>query len=257
MTGRGVSVPASFPWPMERPNSRQGVDPSLRAIADSASSTIAESRSSREDPEKALTPQLSRIFEESPVCRDATSGATAGTRPPEFEVDWDGKDDPMNPINWPLWYKGVTVGFISWGTWVVVVYSTSYTAGISQMMTDLNISSQPIVTLGITTYLMGLAIGSVILAPLSEMCGRRPVYVVSMLLFLLLIIPCGLATSITEILAVRFVGALAGSAMIANCVGTLSDIVTDEYRALAFSIWSIGPLNGPTFGPIIGGFSTQ
>lgn len=52
-------------------------------------------------------------------------------------------------------------------------------------------------------------------------------------------------------------GAIAGSAMIANSPGTLSDITTDEYRALAFSIWSIGPLNGPTFGPIIGGFSTQ
>ena len=36
--------------------------------------------------------------------------------------------------------------------------------------------------------------------------------------------------------------------MIANSPGTLSDITTSEYRALAFSIWSIGPLNGPTFG---------
>jgi hypothetical protein len=32
--------------------------------------------------------------------------------------------------------------------------------------------------------------------------------------------------------------------MIANAPGTVSDIVTEEYRALAFSIWSIGPMNG-------------
>jgi MFS family permease len=191
------------------------------------------------------------------LSREATSFGTIGTHPPEFEVDWDGPNDPMNPINWPIWYKGLTIGFVSWGTWVVVVYSTAYTTGFPQMMTDLNVSSQPLVTLGVTTYLMGLAIGSVVLAPLSEMYGRRPVYMVSMLFFMLLIIPCGLATSMAEILVVRFVGALAGSAMIANCAGTLSDIVTDEFRALAFSIWSIGPLNGPTFGPIIGGFSTQ
>ena len=89
------------------------------------------------------------------------------------------------------------------------------------------------------------------------MYGRRPVYIVAMLAFMLLIIPCGLATSLEEVLVVRFFGALAGSAMIANAPGSVSDIVTDEYRALAFSIWSIGPLNGPTFGPIIGGFSTQ
>ena len=104
---------------------------------------------------------------------------------------------------------------------------------------------------------IGLAVGSMILAPVSEMFGRRPVYIVSMFLFMILIIPCGLASSLPEVVIVRFFGAIAGSAMIANSPGTLADITTDEYRALAFSIWSIGPLNGPTFGPIIGGFSTQ
>lgn len=36
--------------------------------------------------------------------------------------------------------------------------------------------------------------------------------------------------------------ALAGAAMISNAPGTVNDIVTEEYRALAFSIWSIGPM---------------
>ena len=63
---------------------------------------------------------------------------------------------------------------------------------------------------------VGIAIGSVILAPVSEMYGRRPVYIASTLLFTILIIPCGLATSLPEVVVVRFFGALAGSAMIAN-----------------------------------------
>lgn len=242
--------------PIEPSASSTVADLALRHIEDSASSTVVDSLFSTDDPEKALPPRLSRVFEEPPLSRQASTVGTNGIHEPDFEVDWDGEEDPKNPLNWPLWYKGVTVAFMSWCTWVVVVYSTSYTTGISQMRRDLHVS-EPVVTLGITTYLMGLALGSVILAPLSEMFGRRPVYIVSMLLFLLLIIPCGLATSMAEILVVRFVGAFAGSVMIANCVGTLSDIVTDEYRALAFSIWSIGPLNGPTFGPIIGGFATQ
>ena len=45
--------------------------------------------------------------------------------------------------------------------------------------------------------------------------------------------------------------------MIANAPGSVSDIVTDEYRALAFSIWSIGPMNGPVTGPLIGGFVAE
>lgn len=119
-------------------------------------------------------------------------------------------------------------------------------------MREFDISSEPVVTLGVTTYLLGLAVGSVILAPISETYGRRPVYIVSGLASVLLIIPCGLGNSLTQVVAVRFFGALAASAMVANAPGTLTDIVNDEYRALVFSIWSIGPFNGPTFGPIIG-----
>lgn len=209
------------------------------------------------DLEKAETPQLYQTPGEDVLSRNATSVRTTGTNNPDFEVDWDDENDPTNPKNWPTWYKGLAVGFISWSTWVVVVYSTSYTAGILEMMRDFNISSEPVVTLGVTTYLVGLAVGSVIVAPLSEMYGRRPVYMMCMFIFMVLIIPCGIGSSLTEVLVVRFFGAAAGSVMVTNTPGSLNDIVTDEYRALALSMWSIGPLNGPTFGPLIGGFSTQ
>jgi MFS family permease len=45
--------------------------------------------------------------------------------------------------------------------------------------------------------------------------------------------------------------------MIANAPGTVMDISREETRALAFSIWSIGPMNGPITGPLIGGFAAQ
>lgn len=45
--------------------------------------------------------------------------------------------------------------------------------------------------------------------------------------------------------------------MIANAPGSVNDIVDEHYRALAFSIWSIGPMNGPVTGPVIGGFAAE
>ena len=137
-----------------------------------------------------------------------------------------------------------------------MLYSSSYTSGLAQMQDEFHVS-EPVATLGVTTYLVGLAVGSVILAPISEIYGRRPVYMVTMFLFMVLVIPTGLGNSLVEVLVVRFFGAVAGSAMISNSPGTVNDIVNDEYRALAFSVWSIGPLNGPVFGPIIGGWITQ
>lgn len=55
----------------------------------------------------------------------------------------------------------------------------------------------------------------------------------------------------------KSLSALCGAAMIANAPGSVSDIVDEEHRALAFSIWSIGPMNGPVTGPLIGGFAYQ
>ena len=138
-----------------------------------------------------------------------------------------------------------------------MLYSTSYTAAIGAMQKQFHINSEAVTTLGVTTYLLGLAVGSLILAPISETYGRKPVYTISMFFFIVLVIPFATATSMAEIIVVRFFGAVAGSAMIANAPGTIGDLFSDDYRATAFSIWSIGPMNGPTLGPIIGGFVTQ
>lgn len=106
-------------------------------------------------------------------------------------------------------------------------------------------ASNTIVELGLTFYLIGLAIGSMFMAPLSEMYGRKPVSTGCLFLFTVLIIPCGLAKSLTSLIVVRFIGACFGSVMISTAPGMVADLVDDEHRALAISIWSIGPLNGP------------
>lgn len=51
--------------------------------------------------------------------------------------------------------------------------------------------------------------------------------------------------------------ALFAAAFIANSPGSVVDVTNEKYRALAMSIWSIAPLNGPVTGPIIGGFVYQ
>lgn len=117
--------------------------------------------------------------------------------------------------------------------------------------------SETIVTLGLTFYLIGLAIGSMFMAPLSEVYGRKPVCVACLTIFSILIIPSALATSVTELIVVRFFNAFFGSVMISSAPGMVADMVDDDHRALAISVWSLGPLNGPVLGPVIGGFVTQ
>jgi multidrug resistance protein len=210
------------------------------------------------DPEKSLAVKPSRNADSNSLSKHTTgvSVATNATQDPAFEVDFVDVD-PANPKNWSWWYRSFIIFIFSYSTMTVVLYSTSYTSGIPGMMTTFNISDETIIVLGITTYMIGLAIGSVICAPLSEMYGRRPIYLISMLAFALFVIPCALAKNLETILIVRFFGAIAGSAMIGNAPGTVNDIVMEKHRALALSMWSLGPMNGPVIGPLVGGFVYQ
>jgi len=105
------------------------------------------------------------------------------------------------------------------------------------MKTEFGISSDTTIILGMTTYLFGLACGPMFMAPLSELYGRRIVYLVSLCLYFVFIIPSCVATNFYTILIVRFFGAVAGSVTISNAPGTLGDIFPEEYRPLAFSLF--------------------
>ena len=133
------------------------------------------------------------------------STASAVSRSPDHEVVFS-PSDPANPRNWPLWYRAWVTACVSYSAWVVVLYSTSYTATIEGVKGEFRIGSTSVATLGLSTYLIGLAAGSVILAPLSELYGRKVVYLVCMGFFAVLIVPCGLARSFEEIVVVRFLG---------------------------------------------------
>jgi hypothetical protein len=143
----------------------------------------------------------------NPLSRAHTGTTSIASRPPDFEVTF-GTDasDPQNPRTWSLWHRAWIIFCVSFSTWVVVLYSTSYTASIPGLMVEYGVANQSVVTLGVTTYLFGLAAGSLIVAPMSELYGRRHVYIICLFCFTVLVIPAAMATSLAEILVVRFFG---------------------------------------------------
>lgn len=126
------------------------------------------------------------------------------SRLPEFEVIFQ-RNDSDNPKNWSKAYRIWTIVSVSFSAWVVVLYSTSYTGSIPGLKAEFHATTTT-TTLGMTTYLIGLAIGSIFVAPISEIFGRRIVYLSCLCIWSAFIVPSGLAQSINTILAVRFFG---------------------------------------------------
>ncbi|OAQ79177.1 MFS transporter [Purpureocillium lilacinum] len=212
---------------------------------------------------RALTPDVETEAERQarePITYTKTgtsvvSTGSAASRPPEFEVIFEEKD-PENPKYWPLWYRCWTIFVVSFATWVATLYSTSYTSSTPGLIADFG-TNTTIVTLGMTTYLLGLAAGSLVVAPLSELYGRQPVYLICLGIWAILIIPCGVAQSLTTIIVTRFFGAFFGAVMISNAPGSVVDVSNPDYLARSMSLFGVAPLNGPVTGPIIGGFVFQ
>ncbi|TGJ85735.1 hypothetical protein E0Z10_g3033 [Xylaria hypoxylon] len=186
----------------------------------------------------------------------STQDTSTSSHTRAFEITWVDNDDE-NPKNWPAWYRGLILGFVSFATLVVVIASTAYVTTIPGVMAEFGIADRTIPVLGVTTYLFGLGVGPLLLAPLGEIFGRRPVYTITLFLFTITLIPSAVATNIATILATRFLAAFVGSVMLSNAPGTVNDIATNETRALYVSIWIFGAVSGPVLGPVIAGLINQ
>lgn len=109
------------------------------------------------------------------------------------------------------------------------------------------------VQLGLSSSMLGLAIGQIIFGPLSDKYGRRSVLVCSLLIFALSTIGCIFSPDIDTFNLFRFVQGLGGSGGIVLA----RSISTDSYtgRDLAKILGIIGAIVGiaPVAAPVIGG----
>jgi hypothetical protein len=122
-----------------------------------------------------------------------------------FRVDFLA-GDPRNPQNWSTAYRVLVTVMFAYTTLSTGIYSTSYASGIPQMVGELGVTDASVPLLGISLYLVGLALGALFMAPLSETFGRRPMYIGGLSAFLALIPVAALATDIMTILVARFLG---------------------------------------------------
>ncbi|KFA65035.1 hypothetical protein S40285_05651 [Stachybotrys chlorohalonatus IBT 40285] len=161
-------------------------------------------------------------------------------------------EDQRHPKSWSTLYRAWVIGTVSYSAWIVVLYSTSYMSSVSDLESDFGTSALD-ATMGMTTYLMGLAVGSLLSPPLSELYGRRIVYLVSLSIWTVLVIPCGVAENFATILASRCFGGFFAAAMVANGPGSIVDVARPHELALGMSLYSLGPFSGPVLGPLVGG----
>lgn len=115
-------------------------------------------------------------------------------------------------------------------------------------------SSAEITTLALSLYVLGFAIGPVLLAPLSEYFGRQPVYVVSWFTLFIFQFPVALAPNICIILVCRSIGGFAGRAPLTNTGGTVSDIWRRNESGGPMAVYGLSSTLGPPLALVMNGY---
>lgn len=132
-----------------------------------------------------------------------------------------------------------------------------FAPGAAQLMAEFHSTSSVLGTLSVTIYLLGFVTGPLLIAPLSEIYGRLPIYHACNIIFLAFIIGGALSTDLATFLVFRFITGCAGSAPLTIGGGTVVDVVPQESRGAAMAVFAMGPLLEPVIGPTIGGFVTE
>ncbi|CAG7920446.1 unnamed protein product [Penicillium olsonii] len=118
-----------------------------------------------------------------------------------------------SPFLWSKTRKVVITIISSCVTGMACYEAGAYTAPSEELTAKWNISKTQF-NLGITLYMLAFAIAPMVLAPFSEINGRRPVFVLSGLLFTASLIGCGATESFAGMLLARFFLGIGGSTYI-------------------------------------------
>jgi multidrug resistance protein len=192
-------------------------------------------------------------------------------------VDWT-NEDLEHPYNWPRWQALSNCLLVSAMTFLtalasctslgLALYTSSQSSlsyvtsaiiapGVPQLMAEFRTQNLQLATFVVSVYILGFAAGPLVIAPLSELYGRVPVYHVCNMGFTVFAVACALAPNMHCLVAFRFLNGVFGSCPATIGGGSITDMIPQERRASVIAAYSIGALFAPIMGPIVGGLLAQ
>lgn len=127
-------------------------------------------------------------------------------------VDFDGPDDPAHPENWSKMRKWTIVALIAAFTFISPLASSMFAPAVPELLAEFDAPQNLLASFVVSVFLLGYAFGPLVIAPLSELYGRKHLYTIAIVLFVIFNVACALSTSLGMLTAFRFFAGVAGSA---------------------------------------------
>lgn len=214
-------------------------------------------RRSISNPIAAVDPaaQLRHVGSDAHETTDLEKSPVASEKEDPNIVDFNGPDDHEKAVNWSAKHKYSMLGLTSVMTFITYACNTfrncvakadvlltrplassMFAPGVPEVLRDFRSKNQTLGSFVVSVYVLGYAIGPMLVAPCSEAYGPLPVYHVANVLFIIFTIACAVSSNLNMLIGFRFLEGMAGSAPITICGGTIADLFIQEERGGALAI---------------------
>lgn len=113
------------------------------------------------------------------------------------------------------------------------------------------------ITWVLTSFLVANAISLPITGWLTDLLGRKRLFIVATAVFTLTSVAAGAAPTLAFMVIARFLQGIAGGPLIPLSQSTMMETFPPQQRGMAMAIWGIGIMFAPIVGPALGGWITD
>ena len=148
------------------------------------------------------------------------------------------------------------VGIISMATFMEVLDTSIANVSLTHIAGGLS-ASQDEAAWVLTSYFVANAVIIPLSGWLADVIGRKRYYMMSVALFTISSLLCGMAPNLTFLIVARIVQGIGGGGLAPSEQSILADTFPPEKRGQAFAAYGVVVVCGPVLGPTLGGWITD
>lgn len=166
-----------------------------------------------------------------------------------YLVEFDGPNDPLNPLNWSKFQRIFHIAMACYAG-AVVMWGMTVWAAAEKFLKPIYSLSWSVAGLGLALYIMGLMAGPAVWIPLCQLHGRRPMLVYSMLGGMAFTWWTSTAQYYYQFMIYRFFTGCFGAGALSISVETFKDLsVNPSVIDTSISVYTMMSFGAPVLAP--------
>ncbi|KAI1611913.1 serine/threonine kinase 16 [Exophiala viscosa] len=165
-------------------------------------------------------------------------------------------DSPNDPLNWPQWKKDMILIIVGLSAAVVGAFGPMLGPGFVEISAQLNITVN-VLSQSTAWLILTIGLGLFITNPLAKLYGKRPIYILAIVIMFACSVWGAEATNYSSFLASRIISGIgmAPYEVLVQC--TIGDLYFVHERATRIAVWNLFLLTGIAGGGLVSGYIIQ